>query len=102
MATAIRVADDRVEACTAELLANGYCILPDLVPAATVAALDQDLRATFDRTPFCQGDFYGERTKRFGSLLARSHHTAAFVQHPVILGAVERVLDPGVTRSSST
>jgi len=94
MATAIENADDAVLACTAELLATGYCILPDLVPAAAIAALDADLRGIFDRTPFCRGDFYGERTKRFGSLLTRSPRAAALVQHPTILGAVERVLGP--------
>jgi hypothetical protein len=94
MATTIEIGDDAVPACAAELLATGYCILPDMVPAAMIAGFDADLRGVFDRTPFCKGDFYGERTKRFGSLLARSPHAAALVQHPTILGAVERVLEP--------
>jgi ectoine hydroxylase-related dioxygenase (phytanoyl-CoA dioxygenase family) len=76
------------------LLRDGYCIIPDAVPADAVAALRADLAPVFDETPFCQGGFYGERTKRFGRLLARSGLTAAFVQHPVVLGVTERVLRP--------
>lgn len=78
----------------AELLAEGWCIVPDALPADAVAALDDDLAATFDETPFCKGGFYGETTKRFGRLLARSDHAAALVQHPTILAAVEKLLLP--------
>jgi ectoine hydroxylase-related dioxygenase (phytanoyl-CoA dioxygenase family) len=77
-----------------ELKAKGWCIIPDALPAATIAALDAELGETFARTPFCQGGFYGETTKRFGRLLARSRHTATLVQHPTILAMVERILSP--------
>lgn len=79
---------------TAELLAHGYCIIPDLVPPAKVAALHDDLRPRFERTPFCEGDFYGRHTKRFGGLLKRSARAAAFVQHPVILEITQAILGP--------
>jgi len=78
----------------AELLAHGYCIIPDLLPQSTIAALDADLATTFDSTPFCQGGFYGETTKRFGRLLARSERTAALVQHETILALAARILSP--------
>ena len=78
----------------AELLAHGYCIIPDLLPPSTIAALDADLATTFDSTPFCQGGFYGETTKRFGRLLARSERTAALVQHETILALAARILSP--------
>ena len=86
------------DAALTQLLAQGYCVMPDLVPAAQVAALDRDLAASFDETLFCQGNFYGARTKRIGSLLARSAHSAAFVQHPRILALAERVLAPWCDR----
>lgn len=76
------------------LLVDGFCVIPDLLPAQTVAALDADLEADFEETPYCQGRFYGERTKRFGRLLARSPQAAALVQHALVLGIVERVLSP--------
>ena len=81
-----------------ELLAHGYCIIPDLVPRAKVAELHNDLRPRFGRTPFCEGDFYGRHTKRFGGLLKRSAHAAAFVQHPVILEITQAILAPHCDR----
>lgn len=76
------------------LLVDGYCVIPDLLPAEEIMALDQDLAEDFDATPFCQGRFYGERTKRFGAVLARSRRAARLVQHDLVLGIVERVLSP--------
>src|SRR3954469_13265915 len=79
---------------TERLLVDGFCVVPDLLPADTIAALDSDLAPDFEATPFCQGRFYGERTKRFGRVLARSPHAAALVRHALVLGIVERVLSP--------
>jgi len=81
-----------------ELLAHGYCIIPDVVPRALVAALHDDLRPRFEKTPFCVGDFYGRHTKRFGGLLKRSQHAAAFIQHPLILDVAETILGPHCDR----
>lgn len=75
-----------------ELAREGYCIIPNLVPAATAAALHDDLRLRFEQTPFCEGGFYGDRTKRFGGLLKRSDHAQAFVAHPLILEIVQDAL----------
>lgn len=85
--------DRAAQACTAQLLAHGYCVVHGLAPCA-VAALDADLAADFARTPFCEGGFYGGRTKRFGRLLARSPHAEALVRHPLVLRIVEQVLAP--------
>lgn len=76
------------------LLANGFCVIPDLLPADEIAALDADLAADFEATPFCEGRFYGERTKRFGRILACSRRAALLVQHDLVLGIVEEVLSP--------
>jgi ectoine hydroxylase-related dioxygenase (phytanoyl-CoA dioxygenase family) len=83
-----------VEHFSTELLARGYCLMPDLVPEPLVAALDSDLANDFTETPFCEGRFYGERTKRFGRLLARSSHAQALVQNDLVLAVVERILSP--------
>jgi len=71
---------------------DGYCIIPDLLPADTIQALEQDLEPDFVATPFCQGRFYGARTKRFASLLRRSPHAAALIANPTIIALAERVL----------
>lgn len=83
-----------VDRWTAQLASDGWCIIPNALPSDTIAALDADLSSTFEKTPFCQGGFYGETTKRFGRLLSRSDHVAALVQHRTILGVVERLLAP--------
>lgn len=76
------------------LLEEGWCVIPSLICADIIAALDSDLADDFRETPFCNGDFYGARTKRFGRLLARSPLARKIVQHPLVLGIAERVLGP--------
>lgn len=80
-----------------EIRRDGYCILHGVAPAP-VHALAKDLDPVFAETPFCQGDFYGRRTKRFGSLLRRSRHMADLVLDPLILPAVEAILAMGCER----
>lgn len=86
--------DRAVDHWTERLLADGYCVIPDLLPPETIAALDRDLGRDFEHTPFCKGGFYGERTKRFGRLLARSPEAAKLVQHDLVLDIVRGVLSP--------
>ncbi|RQW35711.1 phytanoyl-CoA dioxygenase family protein [Novosphingobium sp. LASN5T] len=78
--------------CTARLLADGYCIVPDACAPDTITALNRDLAPRFAATPFCEGGFYGTRTKRFGALLRRSEHAAALVRCDKVLRIVETVL----------
>ena len=85
---------DAVARHTAELAAQGFCIIPDALPPSIVRALDDDLAEDFARTPFGQGSFYGSTTKRFGRLLLRSPQAATLVQHRLVLGIVESVLSP--------
>lgn len=79
---------------TSRLLRDGYVIIPDAVPPGVIAAIEGDLASEFAQTPFCEGGFYGARTKRFGRLLARSPVTSALVQHTLILDITEQVLGP--------
>ncbi|HWF76470.1 MAG TPA: phytanoyl-CoA dioxygenase family protein [Caulobacteraceae bacterium] len=77
---------------------DGYCIIRGAIQADAVRAIAGDLAERFERTPFCQGDFYGERTKRFGALLKRSAAAEAFVRHPLVLGIAGAVLAPWCDR----
>lgn len=83
-----------VERTTKALREQGYCVVPDILPPAKIAALDADLSDAFATTPFGTGGFYGETTKRFGRLLARSSHADALVEHPLILAIVDAILAP--------
>ncbi|MEG3146194.1 phytanoyl-CoA dioxygenase family protein [Sphingomonas sp. RT2P30] len=76
------------------LRTDGWCLLTDLVPADQIAALAEDFDPLFEATPYCDGDFYGHRTKRFGSLLKRSPRAADFVLNPTIMALVRASLGP--------
>jgi hypothetical protein len=89
----IYIAGD-AERWTERLLADGYCVIPEALPPGAIRALDDDLADDFERTPFCQGGFYGATTKRLGRVLVRSHRAAALVQHRLILDVVGHVLSP--------
>ena len=88
-----RLARD-IDRWSALLLDQGWCVIRGLLDREGIAALDRDLEADFEETPFCKGGFYGERTKRFGRLLARSPRAASLVQHPLVLGIVRKMLKP--------
>ena len=79
---------------TSLLLDQGWCVIPSLLPRELIAALDADLAGDFENTPFCEGGFYGARTKRFGRLLARSPLAQRIVEHPLVLGITHKVLGP--------
>ncbi len=76
------------------LAAQGWTILKGLVPQGFIEGLSADLESAFEATPFCTGDFYGERTKRFGSLLRRSDKLSELVLCPEILRIADHFLLP--------
>ncbi|MCA1196502.1 phytanoyl-CoA dioxygenase family protein [Sphingomonas sp. R647] len=82
-----------IDACH-QLDAQGWTILRGLAPQRGMRDLAADLEPVFEATPFCTGDFYGARTKRFGSLLRRSGHVSPLVLAPDILEIVEHFLLP--------
>jgi hypothetical protein len=88
----IGVSPAHAEIWAKELLSDGYCIIRDLVQPDLVIRFEEDLGECFLNTPFCEGGFYGPRTKRFGGLLKRSSVAAHFVQHPLILAIANKVL----------
>lgn len=83
---------------TARLLTDGYCIVPDACQPAVIDALNRDFDERFLDTPFCEGGFYGARTKRFGALFRRSSHTERLVCNELVLNIVDAVLRPWCDR----
>jgi ectoine hydroxylase-related dioxygenase (phytanoyl-CoA dioxygenase family) len=81
-----------------QLLRDGYCILRDAMDPTVIAELSDDLAPCFAATPFCEGGFYGGRTKRFGGVLKRSAHAETLVMNGRILALVEEVLGPHCDR----
>jgi ectoine hydroxylase-related dioxygenase (phytanoyl-CoA dioxygenase family) len=83
---------------TAHLLRDGYCIIPELLPASVLTNLERELEEDFHSTPFGEGDFYGYRTKRFGSLLRRSRFAADLVCEPTVLHLARTILETACDR----
>lgn len=97
MATQLKPVDalqEQVDHYSTLLLRQGYVIIPCAEDPDVVRALDEDFEEPFARTPFSQGNFFGEHTVRFARALIRSPHAATLVQNPVVLGVCERVLLP--------
>jgi len=87
-----------VDIASGELAQSGYSVLQRALDPAVLAALAADLAPSFAATPMCQGVFYGNRTRRFGALLRRSHHAEALVRHRDVLAIAERMLLPWCER----
>ena len=80
------------------LMADGYCIIPGAVDPRIGERVNCELESRFVQTPFCKGAFYGETTKRFGSLLNRSQAIQSFVLNPLVLKLVQGALGPHCDR----
>ena len=80
------------------LARDGWCVFGRAVESALIAGIEGELNPRFAATPLCQGAFYGERTKRFGSLLTRSPAIERLAMHPLILEIVEQMLLPWCER----
>ncbi len=75
-----------------QIESQGYCIIPQALPGATLMTLDEDLAPAFAAAPLGHGDFYGYRTQRFGSLLRRSPAAADLALQPLVLELARTVL----------
>ncbi|NML08062.1 phytanoyl-CoA dioxygenase family protein [Sphingomonas sp. G-3-2-10] len=89
-----RIRPAGLDAALDQLTSEGWCVIANALPRPIIEALAVDLAPIYDATPFCRGDFYGGRTKRFGSLLKRSPHAAALAREELILAVIEEVLSP--------
>ena len=76
-----------------DLSRDGFLILRGAAEPSVIAEIEADLSERFEATPFCEGGFYGDRTKRFGRLLIRSPRMSDLVMNPAILSMAERVLE---------
>ena len=86
------------ESYAASLKRDGWCVMECALEPALLQDLESDLAEPFVKTPLCQGAFYGERTRRFGGLLARSPLMQQLVMHPLVLTVVEQMLLPWCER----
>lgn len=83
---------DHIDALAAELLAEGFVTIPNLLPLARLEKLYAELDPHFMAARYGEGDFYGATTKRFGSVLRRSAEASPLVLDPTVYGVAERIL----------
>lgn len=75
------------------LRTNGYAVVEEVLSHETVDALLAEMTPYIDATPFGPDAFAGQRTKRTGSLVARSAGGRDLVVHPLSLSVARALLD---------
>ena len=83
-----------VDDVVAAVQADGACIVENLLPAEQVEALYDELLPIVDASEYGRDRFVGFRTRRSGALLAQSARSHDLALHPLVLGAVQRFLEP--------
>jgi ectoine hydroxylase-related dioxygenase (phytanoyl-CoA dioxygenase family) len=96
------LADDAVAAHVAEIEAQGYTILADVIDPAFLEAVGDDLLRLEDDLGIvpATNEFEGSRTVRIYNLLVQGGLYEAIPVHPGVLPVVEGVLDAGCLISS--
>lgn len=102
--TAVPLSPDELERRAAEIDAQGYTVLEDVIDPQLVSALLE----TIDRLlaeldiPFGENTFLGERTRRIFNLLPRDPVFAQVPLHPTVLPLIDLVLGGQCLLSSLT
>ena len=76
----------------AALAAEGCAVVERVVPPALLDQARAELAPWREATPAGSDDFSGRRTRRTGGLIARSATCRDLVMHPLVIGAVGKVL----------
>ncbi len=87
--------DEAVDKLVTTLFKQGYAIIRSCRTRKYLTSLSDELDPLFEVTPFCEGPFYGNRTKRIGGMLKHSERVQYLARDPVILPAVQKILGPG-------
>jgi ectoine hydroxylase-related dioxygenase (phytanoyl-CoA dioxygenase family) len=89
--------DASVDEVEAALRQSGCVVVERLVPDEHMDRIQADLEPFLDATPAGGDEFAGLNTRRTGSLLARSRDFGPLAAHPIVLGALDRVLGDHAT-----
>ncbi len=72
---------------------DGAVVVEGVADEAVLDRVEEELRPYLDATPTGPDEFSGHRTRRTGSLVARSPACRELVMHPLALGAARTLLD---------
>ncbi len=89
--------DGDADSIAASIAEHGYVIIEGLAPELAKRAREE-LAPDIEAAPFGLDEYLGKRTKRVGSLLARSLASRELVVHPLIRGLADRILLPHCAR----
>jgi ectoine hydroxylase-related dioxygenase (phytanoyl-CoA dioxygenase family) len=89
--------DADVDEVEAALRASGCVVIERLVSDSHMDRIEADLEPFLSATPAGGDEFTGFNTRRTGSLLARSRDFGVLAAHPIVLGALDRVLGDHAT-----
>ena len=81
-----------IETDLAALRRDGFVILRNVLSERQVDMLKGELEPWLERTPRCEGDFYGWKTTRVGALLAKAPMVQHMTMHWRALALAEAVL----------
>jgi ectoine hydroxylase-related dioxygenase (phytanoyl-CoA dioxygenase family) len=81
-----------VEAVAAQVLADGYAIVPNVAAPAMIDVMRASLEPLLDRTEPGNNSFLGHRTRRVFSLLAKVRTFDDAILDPLVLGVADRIL----------
>jgi Phytanoyl-CoA dioxygenase (PhyH) len=82
----------------AAVLAEDGCVtVAELVGPQVMDAIHDEMASFIEATPLGPDDFSGHRTRRTGSMIARSPSFRPLAKHPLVLGTLDRVLGDHAT-----
>ena len=90
-------ADASIDDVETALREQGCAVVERLVPDALLDGIEQELEPYLDATAPGGDEFSGRNTRRTGCLLARSRGFGELAAHPLVLGALDRVLGDHAT-----
>lgn len=82
----------RLDALHATLVADGFVVVERLLSDAVCASLRDELRARLG--PRGRNAFEGHATRRLYAIVAKTAACDALVEHPLVLGLLDRILEP--------
>ena len=95
----VRVLDASASAddVVAVLAEDGCVSVAELVPSQVMDDIHREMAPYIEATPMGPDDFSGHRTRRTGSMIARSPSFRPLAKHPLVLGTLDRVLGDHAT-----
>jgi len=94
--------DRAVDAVAAGLDADGYAIVEAVLTRGRAEEIRDELRRLLEPVPGGRNDFEGFATRRLYALYAKTRELDDLTLHPLVLGALERVLGPHFQLSGPT